>query len=252
MASRFDFSGRTVLVTGGASGIGLGIVESFLDEGARVALTYATSAEAAGDLVRRRGPEAVHAIEADLTSEEGCNKVVAEAERKWGHLDILVTNAGGLIARAAILETSMALWQEAFAVNVLATVFTCKAAIPGMIKRGRGAIITMGSIAAHTGGTGASHYSAAKGAVHTFTRALAKEVAAHGIRVNGVSPGLIGTRFHDRFSTPQKRLATVGQTPLGREGSPDDVAGACLFLASDAAAFVTGEILEVNGGIGMF
>jgi 3-oxoacyl-[acyl-carrier protein] reductase len=137
-------------------------------------------------------------------------------------------------------------------VNVLSTVFTCKAVLPTMISRRQGAIITMGSIAAHNGGTGAAHYSAAKGAVHTFTRALAREVAPHGIRVNAVSPGLIGTRFHDRFSSPEKRLATVAQTPLGREGTPEDVAGACLYLASDAAAFVTGEIVEVNGGIGTY
>ena len=110
----------------------------------------------------------------------------------------------------------------------------------------------MGSIAGHSGGTGAAHYAAAKGAIHTFTRALAKEVAPHGIRVNGVAPGLIATRFHDRFSTPDKRQATVAQTPLRREGTPTDVAGACLYLASDLAAFVTGEIVEVNGGIGMF
>ena len=121
-----------------------------------------------------------------------------------------------------------------------------------MIARRSGAIVTMGSIAAHNGGTGAAHYSAAKGAIHTFTRALAKEVAGAGIRVNAVSPGLIGTRFHDRFSSPEKRQATVAQTPLRREGTPADVAAACLYLASDAASFVTGEVLEVNGGIGMY
>jgi 3-oxoacyl-[acyl-carrier protein] reductase len=121
-----------------------------------------------------------------------------------------------------------------------------------MIARSRGSIDTMGSIAAHSGGTGAAHYASAKGAIHTFTRALAKEVAEAGIRVNAVSPGLIGTRFHDRFSTPGKREATVAQTPLRREGTPADVAAACLYLTSDAASFVTGEVLEVNGGIGMY
>jgi 3-oxoacyl-[acyl-carrier protein] reductase len=250
--SRFTFTDRVVLVTGGASGIGRGIVEGFLAEGARAAMTYATSQAAAEDMVERHGSDRLFAIQADLTKEAECRRTVEEALSRFGGVDVLITNAGGLLARAPTLDTTMELWQAAFEVNVLSTVFTCKAVLPTMISRRQGAIITMGSIAAHNGGTGAAHYSAAKGAVHTFTRALAREVAPHGIRVNAVSPGLIGTRFHDRFSSPEKRLATVAQTPLGREGTPEDVAGACLYLASDAAAFVTGEIVEVNGGIGTY
>jgi 3-oxoacyl-[acyl-carrier protein] reductase len=251
MTTGLDFSRSTVLVTGGASGIGRGIVEAFLGAGARVALTYSSSRADAEALAAGAAGRAV-AVAADLRTAEGCAQAVAAAEAAFGPPDVLVTNAGGLVGRAGILETSPDLWQEAFAVNVLSTVFTCQAALPGMIARGSGAIVTMGSIAAHSGGTGAAHYSAAKGAIHTFTRALAKEVAPHGIRVNGVAPGLIATRFHDRFSTAEKRRATVTQTPLAREGTPDDVAGACLYLASGLAAFVTGEIVEVNGGIGMF
>lgn len=251
MSSVLDFTGRVVLVTGGASGIGRGIVEAFLRSGARVALTYVTSRDGAREIESRAGGRAV-AIPADLRMQAECARAVAEASAAFGPLDVLVTNAGGLIARAPTLETTVQLWQEAFEVNVLSTVLTCKAALPAMIERRRGAIVTMGSIAAHTGGTGAAHYSCAKGAVHTFTRALAKEVAGDGIRVNAVSPGLVGTRFHDRFSTPEKRKATVEQTPLRREGTPDDIAAACLYLASDAAGFITGEVLEVNGGIGMY
>jgi 3-oxoacyl-[acyl-carrier protein] reductase len=128
-----------------------------------------------------------------------------------------------------------------------------RATLPGMVKRQSGAFITMSSISAHHGGSpGSAHYSAAKGAVHTLTRTLAKEMAPHGVRVNGVAPGLIGTKFHDRFSSPEKRAATVKQTPIPREGTPDDVAGACLYLASPLANFLAGEIIEVNGGIGMF
>ena len=151
----------------------------------------------------------------------------------------------------ATIETTAVLWQEAYELNVLSTVMCCKAVLPGMLARQQGAIVTLGSIAAHNGGTNAAHYAAAKGAVHTFTRALAKEVAPH-VRVNAVAPGLIGTRFHDTFSTPAKRQATVAQTPLAREGTPGDVAAAVLFLASEAAGFLTGEIVEVNGGVGMF
>jgi 3-oxoacyl-[acyl-carrier protein] reductase len=252
MSSPFDFAGRSVLVTGGASGIGRGIVEAYLREGARVAFTYVSSRNGAREIEAGATPGHAIGIEADLRTEPECARVVALAEKTFGHVDILVANAGGLLARVSTIETTVALWQEAFEVNVLTTVLICKAALPGMIARRSGSIVTMGSIAAHNGGTGAAHYASAKGAIHTFTRALAKEVAEAGIRVNAVSPGLIGTRFHDRFSTPQKRDATVAQTPLRREGTPADVAAACLYLTSDAASFVTGEVLEVNGGIGMY
>jgi 3-oxoacyl-[acyl-carrier protein] reductase len=250
LANPLDFTGKTVLVTGGASGIGRGITEAFLSCGAKVALTFLSSSADAYAIVEKADGRAI-AIEADLRTEDVAANVVAETESSLGLIDILITNAGGLIARQATAETSIELWQEAFEVNVISTVVACKAALPGMLARKSGCIITMGSIAAHQGGTNAAHYAAMKGAIHTFTRALAKEVAPH-IRVNGVAPGLIATRFHDTFSTAEKRAATVKQTPIAREGTPDDVAGACLYLASPLAGFLTGEIIEVNGGVGMF
>lgn len=122
-----------------------------------------------------------------------------------------------------------------------------------MTAAGSGSIVLMTSLAAHDGGgVGASHYAAAKGGVSTFVRALAKEVGPDGVRVNGVAPGLIATQFHDRFSTTEGRSATVARTPIRREGTPADVAGAVLYLASPAASFVTGAILEMNGGLGAF
>jgi 3-oxoacyl-[acyl-carrier protein] reductase len=122
-----------------------------------------------------------------------------------------------------------------------------------MQKAGRGTIITISSLAAHDGGgAGAAHYAASKGAILTFTRSLAKEVGSSGIRVNGIAPGLIATRFHDQFSTAAMRQGAVNRTPLGREGQPEDVAGVALFLASPAASFITGETIEVNGGQGVF
>jgi 3-oxoacyl-[acyl-carrier protein] reductase len=249
---QLDFTGKTVLVTGGASGIGKGISEAFLGAGARVALTFSSSTAEAFHLVEAHKGKA-QAHQADLRTLAEAERVVAETIRNFGPIDIVIANAGGMIDRRPFLETPLETWQAAFEVNVLTTVTIAKAALPGMVKRGSGVFITMSSISAHNGGSpGSAHYSAAKGAVHTLTRTLAKEMALHGIRVNGVAPGLIGTRFHDQFSTAEKRAGTVKLTPLAREGVPEDVAGACLFLASPLAGFLTGEIIEVNGGLGMF
>jgi 3-oxoacyl-[acyl-carrier protein] reductase len=139
------------------------------------------------------------------------------------------------------------------AINLTTTFLCCRAALRHMEPKKKGNLILMSSLAAHDGGGfGASHYAAAKGALHTYTRALAKEVGPLGIRVNGIAPGLIGTRFHDTFTPAEGRKATVERTPLHREGTPDDVAGAAIFLASPAASFITGETIEINGGLGLY
>jgi 3-oxoacyl-[acyl-carrier protein] reductase len=247
-----DFTGKTVLVTGGASGIGKGISEAFLAAGAQVALTFSSSTAEAFHIVEAHKGKA-RALQADLRTLVEAERAVEDTIRTLGPIDVVIANAGGMIDRRPFLETPLETWQEAFEVNVLTTVTVAKAALPGMIARKTGVFITMSSISAHNGGSpGSAHYSAAKGAVHTLTRTLAKEMAPHGIRVNGVAPGLIGTRFHDQFSTAEKRAGTVKLTPLAREGTPEDVAGACLYLASPLAGFLTGEIIEVNGGLGMF
>jgi 3-oxoacyl-[acyl-carrier protein] reductase len=178
--------------------------------------------------------------------------VINLAIERFGKLDVLVANSGGLLQRSSVEECSLDLWNQALAVNLTSTFLTCQAAIPHL-KRQRGAIVTVSSLAAHDGGgAGSAHYSTAKGGVLTFTRSLAKELGPQGVRVNSVAPGLIGTQFHDRFSTAEGRLATVGRTPLGREGTPEDVASAVLFLASARASFLTGEVIEVNGGQGLY
>jgi 3-oxoacyl-[acyl-carrier protein] reductase len=252
MAIALDFSGRTVWVAGGGSGIGAGISRAFLAAGARVAISYLTSG-AEADAIAATAPERAFALAADLTGAAGTEAAHAAIVERLGAVDVLIANTGGMVARSSFLDTNPSVWQSAFDVNVMTCVHTARAVLPGMIARKFGSIVAMSSISAHHGGSpGSAHYSAAKAAVHTLTRTLAKEMAPHGIRVNAVAPGLIGTRFHDAFSSAEKRAATVAQTPLKREGTPDDVAGACLYLASDLASFVTGEVIEVNGGIGMF
>lgn len=251
----FDFTGQVALVTGGASGIGRGMVEAFAQHGAQVAFTYFTSEAGAKELtqsIEQRGGQAL-AIQADLTREEDTTRTVEAVMARFGRIDILVTNSGGLLKRTKLTECSLDLWNEAIAVNLTSTFLCCKAVLPHMERAGRGCIITMSSLAAHNGGgAGAVHYATTKGAILTFTRGLAKEVGPLGIRVNGVAPGLIGTQFHDRFSTPEMRQSSVAQTPLRREGTPEDVANATLFLASPASSFLAGETIEINGGQGMY
>jgi len=246
-------SGKSVLITGGASGIGQGIALAFAAEGANVAITYATSdpAETLAQLKERGGKTL--ALKADLRHERECEGIVKQTLEAFGDLDILVANTGGLLKRSRVVETSLELWNEALALNLTSTFICCRAALRHMEAKKKGNIILMSSLAAHDGGGfGASHYAATKGAVLTFTRALAKEVGPLGIRVNGLAPGLIATRFHDTFTPAEGRKATVEKTPLRREGTPKDVAGAALFLATDDSSFLTGETIEVNGGLGLY
>lgn len=247
------FQDKVVVITGGASGIGGATTQAFAREGAKVAFTYATSADEAATIERDCTAQGQTALgfKADLTKPEAIASVFADVERRFGAVDVLFANAGGLLKRMRCVDSTPELWTEAIAINLTSTFLACQAALRSMEPRRTGAIVTMSSLAAYEGGgPGASHYAATKGAVTSFTRALAKEVGPLGIRVNGVAPGLIGTRFHDTFSTPEGRAATVERTPLHREGKPEDVASVVLYLASDDASFVTGEVVQVNGGTG--
>ena len=250
-----EFSGRMALVTGGASGIGRAATLALAREGAAVAFTYMTSADEAREVeteITGSGGRAV-ALQADMTRWDAVEDVFARAEKALGPVDILFANAGGLLKRERCVDTSPDFWDEVFAVNVKSTFLACKAALARMEPRRRGVIVTMSSLAAFDGGgPGATHYAASKGAISTYTRGLAKEVGPLGIRVNGVAPGLIGTRFHDVFNTPEGRRAMVEKTPVRREGTPEDVAAAVVYLASEKSSFLAGEIIQINGGLGMF
>jgi 3-oxoacyl-[acyl-carrier protein] reductase len=172
---------------------------------------------------------------------------------RFGHVDTLIANAGGLIERVKCADMTLEFWNKSMNLNATSVFLSCRAALRHMQPRGAGNIVIMSSLAGHDGGgPGASHYGAAKGALLTYTRALAKEVGPLGIRVNAIAPGLIATRFHDVFNTPQGRAAGVDRTPLKREGQPEDVAHAALYLTSPGASFITGEIIEVNGGMGLY
>jgi 3-oxoacyl-[acyl-carrier protein] reductase len=243
------------LVTGGGAGLGRACALTLGARGARVAVHYLKSRAGAEEVVaalEAAGTEA-HAFQGDLTKSAEVSALVDAVTGRFGAIDILVNNAGDLVQRTPLLEMSDALFQSVMDVNVTSAFLMCRAVGPGMVARQRGVIVNMSSLAAwNGGGPGAGAYAAAKGAVLSLTKALAKELAPHGIRVNCVAPGLIGdTAFHGRFTAPAAFDAAARSVPLGRAGRPEDVATVVAFLASTDSAFVTGETIEINGGMNM-
>jgi 3-oxoacyl-[acyl-carrier protein] reductase len=251
MKNDFDFSGRTALVTGASSGIGAATAVVLAGCGARVVLGYhgnKDGAERSVQQIAASGGRAV-AVRADLRRAEGARHLVDEAVAALGPIDVLVNNAGSLVRRFPIRELTEDGWDEVLALNLKSAVFCTQAVAPSMIDRRAGAIVNVGSIAGHSGGgPGAGPYAAAKAGLVAMTKSLAKELAPHGVRVNAISPGVIDTPFHEVFTSPDMMRALVSTIPLGRIGTPAEVAKAIAFLASDAASYIIGETIEVNGG----
>jgi 3-oxoacyl-[acyl-carrier protein] reductase len=246
-----DLTGKVGLITGASSGIGAATASVLADLGARVAISYHQNEEGA-ERVRQSigaaGGKAI-AIRADVRRADDIRALVHHASEKLGPIDILVNNAGSLIERQTILEMTAERWDEVMNLNLKSAMLCSQAVAASMIERKTGAIINVVSIAGRTGGgPGAGAYSVAKGGLITFTKSLAKELAPHGIRVNAISPGVIDTPFHEVFSTPEMIRNFVGTIPLGRVGTPRECAKVIAFLASDAAGYVVGETIEVNGG----
>ncbi len=243
---------KRALVTGGGQGLGRAIAEELLRQGCKVALSYHTSEKAAASLVAAAvaaGQRAV-AIQADLTRESDSARLIQEAVLFLGGLDVLVNNAGDLIERRGLSEIDEGFWRRTFDINLLSLMAVTRAALPHLSQSGCGSIVNLSSLAGRKGGhAGALAYSAAKGAVLTWTRALAAELGGQGIRVNAVAPGLIlGTSFHATHTTAESAKATVAGIPLGRAGCPEDVARAVAFLASEYDGFISGATLDINGG----
>jgi 3-oxoacyl-[acyl-carrier protein] reductase len=246
-------TGRVAMVTGGGVGIGRAAAIALARDGADVAVHYhlnEAEARQAAQAIEALGRRAL-LLRADLTKSADVTRTVTAVEREYGRIDILVNNAGGIVGRHSLVDITEAFFHEVMNVNVLSTVLCSQAVAPGMIARRQGAIVNLTSLAAHNGGgPGASIYAASKAAVTTLTKAWAKELAPHGIRVNAVAPGLIGgTPFHRDFTSPDAFAAAVKMIPLGRAGDPDDVAKVIAFLAGDGASFLVGETIEINGGM---
>jgi 3-oxoacyl-[acyl-carrier protein] reductase len=246
-------NGKRVLVTGGGQGLGYAIVSAFVEAGANVAIHYYSSAQGAQQL-KEAGKSRnlkMEAFQADLTHEKNASDLVERAASFLGGLDILINNSGDLVQRRRLEELDPEFWDRVQSVNVCSMVWVTRAAVPWLQKNSESSIVNLSSLAGRKGGhPGSLAYSTAKGAVLTWTRGLATELAPRGIRVNAVTPGFIlGTRFHQTHTTEESAKATVSQIPLGRAGVPEDVARAVLFLASEYDGFITGATLDVNGGV---
>jgi 3-oxoacyl-[acyl-carrier protein] reductase len=237
-----SLEGRTALITGGSRGIGAAIARELAGAGASVVVGYHSGAEEAAAVAREVGGRAV---QADVASPEEARRLVEEA----GELDVLVNNAGltrdGLLARMSDED-----WRAVLDTNLGGVFHTCRAAARGMMKRRAGAIVNLSSVVGLHGNPGQTNYAASKAGIIGFTKALARELGNRGVRANVIAPGYIHTRLTDVLPDELKG-AMLANTPLGRFGDPEDVARAVRFLSSDEAAFITGEVLLVDGGLGM-
>lgn len=248
-----DLKGKRVLVTGSSSGIGQAAAVAFARQGCFVGVHYFRTQDGGEKTLAEVLKYSDGCLlKADMRDEDQVRKMAADFVRAGGGLDILINNAGTLLGRVNIEGMDLKHFEDEFATNVRSAFLATKHALDPL-KKSRGCIVNVGSVAGHQGGGGGSGiYAAAKGAVHTMTIAMAKEFGPYGIRVNTVVPGLIETRFHEKFSTPERKQRVAKETPLGRNGTAEDIAKAMLFLASsDAAGFITGEYIAVNGGLYM-
>jgi 3-oxoacyl-[acyl-carrier protein] reductase len=233
---------RRALVTGGSRGIGRAIALELARAGADVVLAYRSGTEEAEAVSQEGG---CRAVQADVSDPEQAKRLVEEA----GDLDILVNNAGvtrdGLLARMPDAD-----WRDVIETNLSAVFYTCRAAVRGMMRKRAGSIVNISSIVGVHGNWGQTNYGASKAGIIGFTKSLARELGSRNVRANVVAPGYVNTRLTDVLPE-DARQAMLANTPLGRLGEPEDVAGAVRFLCSDEAAFITGEVLLVDGGLGM-
>lgn len=245
-----DLTGRVALITGAGTGIGQASAILLAQAGATVAVHYHTSDAGAKktltEIERHHGHGFL--VRADLTEESQVRAMVGTVVSKTARLDILFNNAGSVIEKAKLEDCSLELWRRVMDINLTSAFLTSREAIPHLKKLGHGAIINNLTLSIQTGGSGgAGPYAAAKGGLMVMTRTLAKELAP-AVRVNSIMPGVVETPHHEAFSTPEKMEDYRRQTPLARNGTAEEIAQTVLFLASDASSFMTGAVLDLNGG----
>lgn len=248
---QLDFTDKNVLVTGGTRGIGRAIVEAFVDAGARVAFTYRSSTEEAEALkaeLEGKGAE-VLALQGDAADMDAAQEAVDAVVKGWGSLDVLVNNAG-ITKDGLMLRMGEADWDAVINTNLKSVFNFSKCVYRVMMKQRSGAIINISSVVGVTGNPGQTNYAASKAGIIGFSKSLAKELGSRGVTVNVVAPGYVATDMTDVLSDAAKD-AMLGVVPLKRPATPEDIAGAVLFLSSSAASYITGQVLQVDGGMAM-
>lgn len=252
MTQESEFQGMTALVTGASRGIGAETAVALAAHGAFTLIHYHTSelhAVAVLERIRQAGGEG-GLLQADLSSSEGIHKFLELLHKTGRPIDILVNNAGSLIQRTPFLNLTEELWNRVFFLNLTSAFMISQAVIRGMVERKRGVIVNLSSAAARNGGgIGATAYAASKGAMSLMTKGMAKEFGPLGIRINAVSPGVIDTDYHRKFSSAAVLEGVIKSTPLGRLGESDEVADVIVFLCSEGARFIQGQVIEINGGL---
>lgn len=245
----FDLSEKVAIVTGGSRGIGRAVCVALGRAGAEVVVNYSGNEEAAAEtlrLVREAGSDG-ELLRFDVADAQAVDQAIADVAKRHGRLDILVNNAG-IAMDQILLRIKPEELERTMAVNVGGTLWCCKSAMRVMIRKRQGRIVNLTSVVGEAGNPGQAVYSASKAGIIGLTKTLAREYASRGVTVNAVAPGFIETDMTASLPDPVKEAA-IAQTPLGRMGSPADVAAAVLYLVSDEAGFVTGQVVRVNGGM---
>lgn len=240
---------NTVLITGASGGIGAGIAEAFARAGHRVVLHANAHFDAVKDMEARLTGEhlSVYAVRADITDEAAVRDMIDAVHARFGAIDVLVNNAGVALPQQLLTDCTADDWERVFRVNTRGMFLVTRAVVPDMVSKKRGSIVNISSMWGVTGGSCEVPYSASKAAMIGFTKSLAKELAPSNIRVNCVAPGFVMTAMNAALDADSIR-GIVEETPLLRAGTPGDIASAVLFLSSDGASFITGEVLHVDGG----
>lgn len=245
--------GKNAFITGTSQGIGAAISKALIEAGCNVCMHYYSSAEEPMRLkkIAEDNNQKAICLQADLTNEKEVNDCMKAAIEYMGSFDILVNNSGSIVKRSLVGDIELDYWQTLIDINLTTMMLVTKEIIPYLNKKEGSSIVNISSLAGRTGGhAGSLVYSMCKGAVLTWSRSLAKELAHNNIRVNAVAPGFIqGTNFHDMHTTKESALKTIESIPLQRSGNPDDIARAVVFLASEFDGFITGATIDINGGV---